>query len=108
MTTAEFDPRIGEIARSEHRHLLDVAFRMLGDVGRAEDMVQEAFLRLARTDLDSIHDVRGWLVVVVGRLCLDHLRSASARRKPRPSSRRSSSRPWRRRPRTATPTRPIG
>jgi RNA polymerase sigma-70 factor (ECF subfamily) len=80
MTTAAFDPRIGDIARSEHRHLLDVAFRMLGELSRAEDMVQEAFLRLARSDLDSIRDVRGWLVVVVGRLCLDHLRSASARR----------------------------
>jgi RNA polymerase sigma-70 factor (ECF subfamily) len=80
MTTGTFDPRIGEIARSEHRHLLDIAFRMLGDLGRAEDMVQEAFVRLARSDLDSIQDVRGWLVVVVGRLCLDYLRSASARR----------------------------
>jgi len=80
MTTGTFDPRIGEIAQSEHRHLLDIAFRMLGDFGRAEDMVQEAFVRLARQDLDSIQDVRGWLVVVVGRLCLDHLRSASARR----------------------------
>ena len=80
MTAAAFDPRIGEIARSERRHLVDVAFRMLGDLGRAEDMVQEAFVRLARSDLDSIDDVRGWLVVVVGRLCLDHLRSASSRR----------------------------
>ena len=80
MSTAAFDPRIGDIAGREHRHLLDVAFRMLGDVGRAEDMVQEAFVRLARTDLDRIDDVRGWLVVVVGRLCLDHLRAASTRR----------------------------
>jgi len=79
MTTAAFDPRIGDIARTEHRHLLDIAFRMLGDLGRAEDMVQEAFIRLARSNLDSIQDARGWLVVVVGRLCLDHLRSASAR-----------------------------
>jgi RNA polymerase sigma-70 factor (ECF subfamily) len=80
MTTGTFDPRIGDIAQSEHRHLLDIAFRMLGDVGRAEDMVQEAFVRLARSDLDTIQDVRGWLVVVVGRLSLDYLRSASARR----------------------------
>jgi RNA polymerase sigma-70 factor (ECF subfamily) len=79
MTNASFDPRIGDLARSEHRHLLDVAFRMLGDVGRAEDMVQEAFVRLARSDLDAIDDVRGWLVVVVGRLCLDYLRSAATR-----------------------------
>ena len=80
MTTAAFDPRIGEVARNERRHLIDVAFRMLGDVSLAEDMVQEAFVRLARSDLDSINDVRGWLVVVVGRLCLDYLKSASARR----------------------------
>ncbi|HEX5094813.1 MAG TPA: sigma-70 family RNA polymerase sigma factor, partial [Acidimicrobiia bacterium] len=80
MSTAAFDPRIGDVARDERRHLVDVAFRMLGDLSRAEDMVQEAFVRLARSDLDSINDVRGWLVVVVGRLCLDHLRSASARR----------------------------
>jgi RNA polymerase sigma-70 factor (ECF subfamily) len=80
VTTSAFDPRIGDIARSEHRYLLDVAFRMLGDLGRAEDMVQEAFVRLGRTDLESIQDVRGWLIVVVGRLCLDHLRSATQRR----------------------------
>ena len=75
-----FDPRIDEISRRERDHLLDVAFRMLGDLGLAEDMVQEAFVRLARTDLDTVEDVRGWLVVVTGRLCLDHLRSARVRR----------------------------
>jgi RNA polymerase sigma-70 factor (ECF subfamily) len=80
MPTPAFDTRIGDVARSEHGHLLDVAFRMLGDVAQAEDMVQEAFIRLARSDLEAIRDVRGWLVVVVGRLCLDHLRSATARR----------------------------
>jgi RNA polymerase sigma-70 factor (ECF subfamily) len=42
-------------------------------------MVQEAFVRLARADLDSVEDARGWLVVVVGRLCLDHLRSDRVR-----------------------------
>jgi RNA polymerase sigma-70 factor (ECF subfamily) len=81
MTTGPtFDARVEDIARAERRHLLDVAFRMLEDVGLAEDMVQEAFVRLARADLDRIDDVRGWLVVVVGRLCLDHLRSARVRR----------------------------
>ena len=79
-TDSTFDPRVADIARRERRHLLDVAFRMLGDVGLAEDMVQEAFVRLARADLDTIEDVRGWLVVVVGRRCLDHLRSAQVRR----------------------------
>jgi len=71
-----FDLRIDEISRRERGRLLDVAFRTLGDVELAEDMVQEAFVRLARTDLDTVNDVRGWLVVVTGRLCLDHLRSA--------------------------------
>jgi RNA polymerase sigma-70 factor (ECF subfamily) len=65
----------------EHRaHVLNVAFRMLGNIGDAEDVVQEAFTRLARTDIDAINDVRGWLIVVVGRLCLDHLKTARVRR----------------------------
>ncbi len=66
-----------EQAWHDHRrHLLDVAFRMLGNLGEAEDVVQEGFARLVRVDLDEIDDVRGWLVVVVSRLCLDRLRSS--------------------------------
>jgi RNA polymerase sigma-70 factor (ECF subfamily) len=65
----------------EHRGVLvDVAFRMLGSIGEAEDMVQEAFVRLLQVDVDELDDVRGWLVVVVSRLCLDRLRSARSRR----------------------------
>jgi len=65
----------------EHRpYLIDVAFRMLGNIHDAEDVVQDAFGRLMRHGLDGIDDVRGWLVVVVSRLCLDHLRSAHTRR----------------------------
>src|SRR5256885_5342835 len=65
----------------EHRpYLIDVAFRMLGNIYDAEDVVQDAFGRLVRHGLDGIDDVRGWLVVVVSRLCLDHLRSAHTRR----------------------------
>ncbi len=52
---------------------------MLGDVGDAEDVAQEAFLRLARADFDAIDDIRAWLTVVTGRLCLDQVRSARAR-----------------------------
>jgi RNA polymerase sigma-70 factor (ECF subfamily) len=64
----------------EHRpYLLDMAFRMLGDIGRAEDVVQEAFHRLSRSDFDSIEDARGWLIVVTSRLCLDVIRSARNR-----------------------------
>jgi len=65
---------------NHHGFLLDVAYRLLGSYGEAEDVVQEAFTRLLRADLDPIEDVRAWLVVVVSRLCLDHLRSARVRR----------------------------
>jgi RNA polymerase sigma-70 factor (ECF subfamily) len=52
---------------------------MLGDVGDAEDVAQEAFLRLARADFDAIDEIRAWLTVVTGRLCLDQVRSARSR-----------------------------
>ena len=65
--------------RDHHRHLLNLAYRMLGSVTDAEDAVQDGFARLLRADIDSIDDVRGWLVVVVSRLCLDQLRSARVR-----------------------------
>ena len=65
--------------RSHRPYLVNLAYQMLGDVGEAEDVAQEAFLRLSRTDLEDIDDVRGWLTVVAGRLCLDQLRSARAR-----------------------------
>src|SRR6476620_8541089 len=64
--------------RSHRPYLVNLAYQMLGDVGEAEDVAQEAFLRLSRTDLSDIDDVRGWLTVVAGRLCLDQLRSARA------------------------------
>lgn len=62
-----------------HRgYLVDLAYRMLGDVGAAEDVVQEAFTRLAGAG-ESIVDERGWLTVVTSRLCLDQIRSARVR-----------------------------
>jgi RNA polymerase sigma-70 factor (ECF subfamily) len=64
----------------QHRpYLVNLAFRMLGDIGEAEDTVQEAFARLAATDTAEISDARGWLTVVTSRLCLDHIRSARHR-----------------------------
>jgi RNA polymerase sigma-70 factor (ECF subfamily) len=67
-------------AWAEHRpYLVDMAFRMLGDIGRAEDVVQEAFHRLSQSDFDAIDDARGWLIVVTSRLCLDVVRSARHR-----------------------------
>lgn len=69
------------LAFTEHRpYLVDLAFRMIGDIGTAEDVVQDAFSRLMRADIDQIEDVRGWLIVVTSRLCLDQIRSARARR----------------------------
>ena len=60
--------------------LLRLAYSELGDFSEAEDVVQEAWLRLERTGPDSICDLDGWMTVVVARLALDALRSARARR----------------------------
>jgi RNA polymerase sigma-70 factor (ECF subfamily) len=57
-----------------------VAYRMLGSLAEADDAVQEAWLRLARTDADAIKNLSGWLTTVVGRVCLDMLRTRTARR----------------------------
>jgi len=63
-----------------HRsHLRAVAYRMLGSLSEADDAVQEAWLRLARTDTNDIHNTRAWLTTVVARMCLDMLRSRAAR-----------------------------
>ena len=72
-------PSIDAAWRSHRPYLVNLAYQMLGDVGGAEDVAQEAFLRLARTDATQIDDVRAWLTVVAGRLCLDQMRSARAR-----------------------------
>ena len=71
----EVDVELGRAWREHRRHLLDIAFRMLGNLSGAEDAVQEAFTRLAAADLSTVDDVGGWLVVVVSRLCLDSLRA---------------------------------
>ena len=61
-------------------HLRAVAYRMLGSLAEAEDAVQEAWLRLSRSDADDIGNLGGWLTAVTGRICLDLLRSRAARR----------------------------
>jgi RNA polymerase sigma-70 factor (ECF subfamily) len=64
-----------------HRgHLRAVGYRMLGSVSEADDAVQEAWLRLDRSDPGGTDDMRGWLTVVVGRICLDILRRRKSRR----------------------------
>ena len=66
----------------EHQrpHLRGVAYRMLGSISEADDAVQEAWVRLDRRDPGGTDDLRGWLTVVVGRICLDMLRSRQSRR----------------------------
>lgn len=64
-----------------HRgHLRGVGYRMLGSVTEADDAVQEAWLRLARHDPGGTDDLRGWLTVTLGRICLDVLRTRRSRR----------------------------
>ena len=79
--------------------LLRLAYSELGDLSEAEDVVQEAWLRLERTGADSVCDLDGWLTIVVARLALDALRSARATRR-RTSARGCLSRCCRRRRRT--------
>src|SRR5215470_6825513 len=69
-------------AQFEHwrPHLASVAYGMLGSVSEAEDAVQQAWLRLGRSDAGAIVDLRAWLTTVVGRICLDMLRARRARR----------------------------
>jgi len=67
-------------------HLQAVAYSMLGTVSEAQDAVQEAWLRLGRSDPGAIGDLRGWLTTVVGRISLDMLRARKARREVYPGS----------------------
>ncbi|SHB37196.1 alternative RNA polymerase sigma factor SIGI [Mycobacterium tuberculosis] len=76
---SQHDP-VSAAWRAHRAYLVDLAFRMVGDIGVAEDMVQEAFSRLLRAPVGDIDDERGWLIVVTSRLCLDHIKSASTRR----------------------------
>ncbi len=80
---SQHDP-VSAAWRAHRAYLVDLAFRMVGDIGVAEDMVQEAFSRLLRAPVGDIDDERGWLIVVTSRLCLDHIKSrrhaGSARR----------------------------
>jgi RNA polymerase sigma factor (sigma-70 family) len=65
----------------EHRiHLRAVAYRMLGSLSEADDAVQEAWLRFSRSDPSDVENLGGWLTTVVGRVCLNVLRSRRTRR----------------------------
>jgi len=65
----------------DHRaHLRAVAYRMLGSSGEADDAVQEAWLRLSRSDTSGIDNLGGWLTTVVARVCLNMLQARRSRR----------------------------
>src|SRR5215216_1198398 len=65
----------------EHRtRLRAVAYQILGSLSEADDAVQEAWLRLSRSDTSGVENLGGWLTTVVGRVCLDTLRSRRSRR----------------------------
>jgi RNA polymerase sigma factor (sigma-70 family) len=61
-------------------HLRAVAYRLLGSLSEADDAVQEAWLRLSRSGATGVDNLTGWLTTVVGRVCLDMIRSRAARR----------------------------
>ena len=71
-TAAEF--------QAHRAHLRAVAYRMLGSLTEADDAVQEAWLRLTRSDAGDVRNMRAWLTTVVSRICLDMLRARTARR----------------------------
>src|SRR2546427_6034824 len=63
----------------QHRtHLRAVAYRMLGSRSEADDAVQEAWMRLSRSDSGGVENLRGWLTTVVARVCLDMLRACAS------------------------------
>lgn len=74
------DDRLAEEFEADRTHLRAVAYRMLGSISEADDVVQDAWFRLQRANTSDVSNLRGWLTTVVARLCLDALRSRRARR----------------------------
>src|SRR5262249_48116140 len=72
--------RLADQFEAHRAHVRAVAYRMLGSVSEAEDAVQEAWIRLSRTDISGVDNLRGGLTTVVARVCLDMLRTRASRR----------------------------
>ncbi len=85
--------RLAERFETQRTQLRAVAYRMLGSLSEADDAVQEAWLRLSRTDAGDIENLPGWLRTVVSRICLDMLRARTARREE-PVGQRLSDQDW--------------
>jgi RNA polymerase sigma factor (sigma-70 family) len=71
---------LAERFESNRTHLRAVAYRMLGSLTEADDAVQEAWIRLSQTDTSDVENLNAWLTTVVGRVCLNMLRSRRTRR----------------------------
>lgn len=71
---------LAERFQADRARLHAVAYRLLGSASEADDAVQETWLRLSRSDVSDVKNLNGWLTTVVGRVCLDMLRSRRARR----------------------------
>ena len=71
---------LAERFETHRAHLRGVAYRMLGSLTEADDAVQEAWIRLSRTDTSDVENLRAWLTTVVARVCLNMLRSRRTRR----------------------------
>ena len=71
---------LAERFEADRTRLQAVAYRLLGSASEADDAVQEAWVRLSRADIGAVDNLSGWLTTVVGRICLDMLRSRRARR----------------------------
>ncbi|HET9833640.1 MAG TPA: RNA polymerase sigma factor SigJ [Vicinamibacterales bacterium] len=72
--------RLAEQFEQHRAYLRAVAYRMLGSANEAEDAVQESWIRLSRTNVDDVENLRAWLTTVVARVCLDMLRTRTSRR----------------------------
>jgi len=77
MPTSE---RLAEQFEAHRSHVRAVAYRMLGSISEAEDAVQETWIRLSRSDVSGVDNLRAWLTTVVARVCLDMLRTRTSRR----------------------------
>ena len=77
---ADDDAWLAERFEENRAHLRGVAYRMLGSLTDADDAVQEAWIRLSRSDASAIDNLRAWLTTVVARVCLNQLRSRATRR----------------------------
>src|SRR5215472_8642875 len=80
MDAMEENTWLAERFEANRTHLRGVAYRLLGSLSEADDAVQEAWIRLSRSDISGVENLGGWLTTVVARVCLDMLRSRKSRR----------------------------